>query len=322
QPLWERPRRQLMVALYQAGRQADALALYRETRKTLADELGLEPSSELQSLERAILNQVPELDRPSGSWPLRTRGSREPGGGAFVGRQRELDELLVGLDDAVSGRGRLFLLVGEPGIGKSRLADELIRSSGGVGAAAFVGRCWEAGGAPVFWPWVQMLRAVVHDAEAEPLREQLGPGAVDLAQILPELRDRLPDLPEPPTTDSPASRFRLFDATARLLRNASEHQPLVLVLDDLHAADTPSLLLLQFLARQLAASRILLLAAYRDVDPIPDAALTDALAELAREPSTRRLELRRLSEADVAEYVELTATAIGSPELVSSLYAG
>src|SRR5207247_3326622 len=187
----------------------------------------------------------------------------EPGRGVFVGRDSELAQLLAGLEDVFSARGRLFLLVGEPGIGKSRLADELINQARVRGARILIGRCWEAGGAPAYWPWVQSLRAYVREAEPETLRAQLGAGAVDLAQILPELYELLPGLPQPASLEPEAARFRLFDATSEFLRNASETRPLVLVLDDLHAADAPSLLLLQFLARELGSSRMLVVAALR-----------------------------------------------------------
>jgi DNA-binding SARP family transcriptional activator/class 3 adenylate cyclase/tetratricopeptide (TPR) repeat protein len=245
----------------------------------------------------------------------------EPAGGAFVGRERELGELVGGLDDAFAGRGRLFLLGGEPGIGKSRLAEELITHATRRGARALVGRCWEAGGAPAYWPWVQSLRTYLREAGPDALRAQLGAGAADLAQILPELRERFPDLPEPASLESEAARFRLFDAAAEFLRRASESRPIVLVLDDLHAADAPSLLLLRFLARQLVSSRILLLGAYREVDPLPGQALTEMLVEVAREPGTRRLPLRGLSERYVAQYVELTASEIASSELAAGLHA-
>jgi AAA ATPase domain len=241
--------------------------------------------------------------------------------GAFVGRERELAELVEGLDDAVAGRGRLFLLAGEPGIGKSRLAQELIAHAGSRNARILVGRCWEAGGAPAYWPWVQSLRAHVRRSDDSTLRSELGAGAAELAQIIPELRRRFPDLREPLGLESEGARFRLFDATAEFLRSASESRPLVLVLDDLHAADAPSLLLLRFLARELGSSRILLLGAYRDVDPVPGDPLTEMLVEVAREPVTRRIALGGLSEPEVAEYVDLTASELGSTELVRGLHA-
>ena len=240
--------------------------------------------------------------------------------GAFVGRHAELAELLTGLGDTFAGRGRLFLLSGEPGIGKSRLADELVREAHARGARVLAGRCWEAGGAPAYWPWVQSLRAYVREAEPQRLRVELGGGAAELAQILPELRAILPELPEPTPQDPEEARFRLFDATAEFLRNASASQPIVVVLDDLHAADTPSLLLLQFIARGLGSTHLLVLGACRDIDPIPGHALTEMLAEVAREPTTRRVSLRGLSEPDVAEYVELSASEIASAELVAALY--
>ena len=143
----------------------------------------------------------------------------------------------------MAGRGRLFLLVGEPGIGKSRLAEELTSRARARGALVLVGRCWEAGGAPAYWPWVQSLRAYVRRAEPAALRTQLGPGAADVAQLLPELRDVLADLPPAPTAESEGARFRLFDSLTAFLKSVAVAQPLVLVLDDLHAADEPSLLL-------------------------------------------------------------------------------
>ncbi|MGH2716504.1 MAG: ATP-binding protein, partial [Thermoleophilaceae bacterium] len=240
---------------------------------------------------------------------------------ALVGRARELAELVGGLDDAFAGRGRLFLLVGEPGIGKSRLAEELTADARARGARILVGRCWEAGGAPAYWPWVQALRTYVREAEPGPLRTQLGAGAADLAQLLPELGALFPDLAKPPVPESEGARFRLFDAASSFLVNATRVRPLVIVLDDLHAADEPSLLLLQFVARELGESRLLLVGAYRDVDPALGEPLTVTLTELAREPVTRTLELAGLAEADVARFIELAAPGASAAALAPAVHA-
>jgi DNA-binding SARP family transcriptional activator len=316
-PYRERLRGQLMLALYRCDRQADALQAYQDARTTLVEQLGIEPGERLRELERAILEQDPalhQIEEPAAGEPAVETPRR-----AIVGRDAELAELVAGLEDARAGRGRLFLLAGEPGIGKSRLAEELIAHARARDALVLVGRCWEAGGAPAYWPWVQSLRAYMRESDSAALRSQLGAGAADLAQIVPELRERFPALPQPAALESEGARFRLFDATAEFLRNASASRPIVLVLDDLHAADAPSLLLLRFVARQLRSSRMLLLGAYRDVDPIPGHPLTEMLAEVAREPVTRRLSLGGLSEGEVAEYVELTASAIASAELAAAL---
>jgi predicted ATPase len=148
--------------------------------------------------------------------------------------------LKSGLDDAFAGHGALFLLVGEPGIGKSRLADELSRRARARGAQVLVGRCWEAGGAPAYWPWVQSLRGLTRETDREELRARLRMGASELVQLLPELREVFPDVTDPLAPESESARFRLFEAVSTFLRTTAEGRPLVLVLDDLHAADEPS----------------------------------------------------------------------------------
>jgi DNA-binding SARP family transcriptional activator len=300
-PLRERLWSQLMLTLYRCGRQADALDAFRQARQTLVDELGIEPTRRLRELEQAILQQDPALD------PVEASPDSKAPGGLFVGREKELEELCAGLDDAFQNRGRLFLLQGEPGIGKSRLAAELIRRARARGASALVGRCWEAGGAPAFWPWVQSLRSLVEEVEPARLLEHLGTGAGEVAQLLPELRRRFPELTELPPLESEGARFRLFEAVTSFLRNAAKARPIVLLLDDLQAADEPSLILLQFLARELPRSRLLLLAAYRDLDPTLREPLVDTLAELGREPHTRRIILPGLAEPEVSQYIELVS---------------
>ena len=315
-PYRERLRAQLMLALYRSDRQADALEAYRDARRALADALGIEPGERLRELERAILTQDPRLDLAALPEPAAKVVT-----GAFVGRDLELAELTAGLDDAEAGHGRLFLLVGEPGIGKSRLAEELAARARSRGALVLVGRCWEAGGAPAYWPWVQSLRAYVRAAAPATLRRQLGPGAADLAQLLPELREVLDDLPPAAGSDTEGARFRLFDSLAAFVKRVAATQPLVLVLDDLHAADEPSLLLLQFVARELAQSRIVIVGACRDVDPTPAAPLRATLTELAREPVTRTVLLSGLGEEDVERFVALAAPAAEASQLGATVYA-
>jgi tetratricopeptide (TPR) repeat protein len=228
---------------------------------------------------------------------------------------------VAGLDGAFAGNGRLVLIAGEPGIGKSRLADALMEHARARGAVVLVGRSWEAGGAPAYWPWIQALRVQLRDAEPDALRAQLGSDGPVLAQLLPELRERLRDLEPPAPLEGEGARFRLFEAVRSFLRNAAEARPLVVGLDDLHAADEPSLLLLQFVARGLENSRLLIVGAYRDVDPTLRDPLTSALAELVREPHTTQVPLRGLSAADVAEYVELSTGTAAGPGLAEAIHA-
>jgi len=188
---------------------------------------------------------------------------------ALVGRDGELGELLAGLDDVTSGTGRLFLLAGDPGIGKSRLAHEAAAHARDRGVKVVWGRCWEAGGAPAYWPWVESLRACVRGLGSENLRSYLGAGAPFVAQIVAEVAEVLPDAGPLPPAGAEAGRFRLFDAVATFLRNAGAGQPLMLVLDDLHAADAPSILLLRFVARELGDARVLVLGAYRPIELDP-----------------------------------------------------
>jgi tetratricopeptide (TPR) repeat protein len=160
----------------------------------------------------------------------------------------------------------------------------------------------------------------VRECDPATLRRQLGGQAAEVAQILPELREVLGDLPEPGQFDPDSARFRLFDATTAFLRAVSHDRPVLLFLDDLHAADTPSLLLIQFLARELASTRILVVAACRDVDPVPGRPLLSLLAEMAREPVATRLHLTGISPRAVAEYVALAATDLATPELAAELH--
>jgi DNA-binding SARP family transcriptional activator len=326
EPLRERPRRQLALALYRAGRQAEALEVYRDARTALVEQLGIEPGREFKELHAAILEQDPSLDlKAAVAEPPQPLSIEEHNGGAgtpsFVGRRLELAEFRAQLDGAFAGRTSLFLIAGEPGIGKSRLADACSSIADARGARVIWGRCWEAGGAPAYWPWVQVLREYIREADQSRIRSQLEPVAPDLVQLLPELRELFPGLGErPPTGDPEGARFRLFDSTASFLRAVGLAEPIVIVIDDLHAADTPSLLLVQFLARSLRDARLLLIGAYRDTETDSGHALAGAVAELRREPVTHAVRLGGLDAGEVAGVIELTSGRPSGAELTAAIH--
>jgi DNA-binding SARP family transcriptional activator len=320
-PLRERLRAQLMLALYRSGRQADALQAYQDARRILVDELGIDPSRPLRELQQAILEQDPALDLDVHVGEVDRASTADGASAIFVGRQRELAELTSSLEDALAGRGRLFLLVGEPGIGKSRLAEEVLRLASQRGSRVLVGRCWEAGGAPAYWPWVHALRPYLRELDPDLLGAQLGSGASDLAQLFPELTEALPGLPEPPAPESEGARIRLFDATADFLKAIARDRPLVVFFDDLHAADEPSLLLLRYVAREIAGTRLFFVVAYRDVDPTLRDPLRTTLSELVREPHVRRISLGGLPYDDVADYIARVAGVAPEARAVAAIHS-
>src|SRR5215470_19860167 len=274
------------------------------------------PQNDLPASAEALASAESGLAGISGGW-VQDRPRTAP---ALVGRDGELGELLAGLDDVTSGTGRLFLLAGDPGIGKSRLAHEAAAHARDRGVKVAWGRCWEAGGAPAYWPWVQSLRACVRGVSGGELRSQLGAGAPFVAQIVAEVAEMLPDARPLPLAGAEAARFRLFDAVATFLRNVGAGQPLMLVLDDLHAADAPSVLLLQFVARELGDARVLVLGAYRPIELDRGHPLAVALAELSCEPAARHLRLPGLTEADVGHLIQQTAGVMPGEGMVAAVH--
>ena len=202
----------------------------------------------------------------------------------FVGRAGELAEICAGIDSAVSGQGTLFTLAGEPGVGKSRLAQEAAAYARAKGARVIWGRCWEHGGAPPYWPWAQVLRGLARSVEPAELARWVGAGAAEIAQIAPELRDQIGGAPERPSSTlglPEQARFRLFESVLAFLGKAAEAQPLLIVLDDLHAADPTSLLMLVAFSRQVRVTRATAIGTYRtlEVKQMPEHAALIAQAE-------------------------------------------
>ncbi|NQW16607.1 MAG: protein kinase [Chloroflexi bacterium] len=233
-------------------------------------------------------------------------GDFDGSGDAFIGRSSEIEQLKAGYEDASNAQGRMMTLVGEPGIGKTRMAHEFAASIELRGGQVLWGRCYESDGAPPHWPWIQALRQYVQDRDPTELRRELGTGASAIAEIVSDVRNRLPDIPvSSQAEDGDAARFRLYDAIATFLKTAAREKPIVLVLDDLHWADRASLRLLEFLGRELNGSRILLLGTYRDVDINRQHPLSQALGDLIRDSRFERLVLAGLSREDVGYFIEV-----------------
>ncbi len=228
--------------------------------------------------------------------------------GVFVGRQKEMNQLKGALEEALSGHGRMVTLVGEPGIGKTRTAQELQTYAGLRRAQVLWGRCYDGGGAPPYWPWVQAIRQYVRERPAEDLKREMGSTASVIAEVVSDVKERIPNLQPPPQLDSPESaRFRLFDSIATFLKTASQSQPLVLILDDLHWSDKPSLLLLEFVAREIANARVLLVGTYRDMELNRKHPLAVTLGDLSKERLFEKVLLRGLQAHDIGRFIELAA---------------
>jgi AAA ATPase domain len=241
------------------------------------------------------------VDREGGqriaSAPIAGRSPMRP----FVGRAQELADLASALEAAASGSGSLVLVTGEPGIGKTRLMSELARVASQRGLRVATGRCWEEGGAPPYWPWIQVMRALGGDLEGlvVPASPKAAQRSVPTA-VMPQ-----------------GERLRLFDAVGRFLVAASSERPILVVLDDIHAGDEPSLLLLRFLGDALAEARILVVASYRESEKRVRE-LSGLFAELVRVGS--RIPLRGLPPTDIDAYVAAVIGAAVSRDAVARLH--
>lgn len=240
----------------------------------------------------------------------RGRRREEPGPAREgICRAREVGRLDAALQQVLAGSGRLVLLSGEPGSGRTYLAEELARRARERGAAVAWGRGWGGEGAPELWPWLQVIRSCLRAVDDGALRELVGPHGGELTALLAPLRTAPVDALS--AAESPAARFRLFNAITHFLEAYARRTPLLVILDDLQRADPSSLLLLQFFAQELRERRILLLATYRAPGAAPNRTLTETVLEVSREPAAERIALGELS----AEEVGAIAAGLGLARL-------
>ena len=183
--------------------------------------------------------------------------------GMFVGREHEMRELVSAIDLAISGRGQVILLTGEPGIGKTRTAQKLATMAQQRGAKVLCGHCYEGQGAPPYWLCVQLIQSYIQSAGSERIQTEIGADAIHIAEIVPELQNKFTGIKSALSLEPEQAQFRLFDSITEFLKSASERHPLCLVLEDLHWADNSSLMLLEFLARSISNSKLILVGTYR-----------------------------------------------------------
>jgi DNA-binding SARP family transcriptional activator len=328
----------LMEALAAAGNVAEALRVFERLRTLLRDELGVTPS-------RGTLAVHEQLVRPDARSPS-APGSGPEGAGApialppelvargeapLIGRTDELEQLwrlwAAARDHSRTSRfgtrldpgGRLVLLSGDAGIGKTRLVAELaqrVHSSRGI---VLAGRSPGEALLP-YQPFVEALRHYVVGIPFGQLRAAAREYGAELAPLVPELRRRLPELPAPEQGHTDTARYRLFEAVVGLLSEMSAVAPVLLVLDDLHWADRPTLLLLRHIVRAPDLGRVLVLGSYRSTEAPPEG-FADALAELRRQRLAIQVPVRGLGEAETAELIRIRAGVPPAAPLRRALHA-
>ncbi|HEV3311117.1 MAG TPA: BTAD domain-containing putative transcriptional regulator [Chloroflexota bacterium] len=319
-PVQERFWAQLITALYRCGRQADALAAYQRVRQVLVESAGIEPGLELSRLELQVLQRSADLDpsqlldantsagirsQKSSASLLPSRLPHPPTTG-LVGRnpeQRRLEQIFLSVVEAEAFR--IALISGEPGIGKTSLLGWFARQTHSDGAVILYGRCDEDRTIP-YGSFVEALDQFVARVEDDVISAIGDEHLPTLARLLPAVRERRPDVMEKGASDPDAERWLLYGAVVAVLRQASSVAPVVLLIEDLHWADRPTLELLRHISSH-CSGRVLLLITYRETEISSAHGFAELQAALIAEHTVIRLPLSGLADAEVVTFMEAMA---------------
>jgi tetratricopeptide (TPR) repeat protein len=265
-----------------------------------------------QALEAEADLSAPAAARPAAALERMVRGR-------LVGRERELDQALVVWQQAAAGQGSTLCISGEPGIGKTRLARELLTRVGLRHGLALSAECYAEGSAP-YAPLARIIEQAYENPALRPALNLPEMVLADLAAVAPALRAAFPGLPANPGLDPQSEQQRLFDSMARFVTALAEHQPLLLLIDDAHWADAGSLALLRHLARRAARLRLLLVLTYRETELSEARHLDQVLGDLNRERLAERIKLSRLTLDQAAAMLEAIFSEAPGSEFLDAIY--
>jgi DNA-binding SARP family transcriptional activator len=304
-PLQESAHRDLMHLYETMGRRSAALRQYERCADVLRRELGVAPEEETKRLHATLMAKAEAVSRAIRPVPRGERGLSGAGDTdvPFVGRANELERIQLAIAEVSEGRGRIILLSGEAGIGKTRLIQEIATHGRGRGFRFLSGRCYALTRILAFAPWIEAFRTAGL-TEDQSLLDRLGPdGRAELARLLPEIARSYRPAPEP------EDYLHLFETVATLAEGLALEQPLLVVLEDIQWADEMSVRLLSHLARRLRSARVLLAVTLRDDEPSPNALVGGLVDDFMREWHTTRVAVPALSQSDAVVLAHAMAKA-------------
>jgi DNA-binding winged helix-turn-helix (wHTH) protein/predicted ATPase len=262
---------------------------------------------------------VAEIRSPKPGLMARPAGSRSS---VMVGREDELASLIGGLDDAAARRGRLFLICGEPGVGKTRLADEVATVAAAKRMELMVGHCSEHDEAVAYLPFVEILESFVERPQSQDrLRAALGPEASELARLLPKLRNILPGLPPSRSLPPPEARRHLLNSVFDFAARAASTRPALMILEDIHWADDSTLALLDHIARRLSDQPLMVICTYRDAEINITPVLARTLEDLVRGRLATEVRIKRLPRGEVAAMLSSLSRKAPPEGVVAEIFA-